>query len=148
MWPKGGPIKETSIVTGLVLLLLIFSGLCLPPSNCTLCLSISRSCFKWKEVIQHPVGVYFLAVFKLKYLVVEEWLPSLQKVMRFHGMRRHTTEASLRVDRSWLAVVQEPSALPIATYGCRSEHDIVCRLLRNYRSQTELIAYQWRAASV
>jgi hypothetical protein len=58
--------------------------------------------------------------------VIEEWLLSLEKVMRLHSMRQHTTAASLRVDRSWLAVVHEPSALPIAAYGCRSEHDIVC----------------------
>jgi len=76
-------------------------------------------------MIQHPVGACLPAVFKLKYLMIEEWLLSLEKVVRPQSMREHTTTASLRVDRSWLAVVQEPSALPIEAYGCRSEHDIL-----------------------
>ena len=74
--------------------------------------------------------------------MIEEWLLSLEKVVRPQNMREHTTTASLRVDRSWLAVVQEPSALPIEAYGCRSEHDILCKPSMYYKSQIESIAYQ------
>ena len=80
MWPKGGPIEKTGIITGLFLLLLVFGGLCSLPSCHPLRLSISRSRFEWEEVIQHPVGTCLLTVFKLKYLVVEEWLLSLKNV--------------------------------------------------------------------
>jgi hypothetical protein len=84
-------------------------------------------------VIQHPVGARLLAVFKLEYLMVEEGLLSLEK-SEIEQQKKRTTEASRRVDRSWLTVVQEPSALPIAAYGCRSEHDIVCKPSRNWES--------------
>ena len=80
MWPKGGPIEKTGIVTSLLLLLLVFCSFCFLPSCYTWRLSVSRSCFKWEEVVQHPVGIRLLTVFKLKYLVVEEWLLSLEKV--------------------------------------------------------------------